>query len=276
MKFKLYTSILAIGLMAVLASCFDDPGNELVLDNVAVVEINEAATPAGTELAKTYNRSIDGRRLRDSLQVNLIGPARGTPLTVNFNVEGVAPNAAQPGFHFNMVTQGSVTIPANSNVGYIYYEVLDDNIAPGEPLWRFRVTLTGVDGGATLDANRAVFTRGLRTLCPYLRSNFTGVYSANEPGYGNYDVTFAVDPNDPNGIIVSNFWDFGGTVRYVLTPAGSISIPSQSVVMGGTTYTVDSPSAGTFDACTFRMVVPYRVRQGTTTVDNNVHTFTKK
>lgn len=276
MKLKTYISILTIGLMAMLTSCFDDPGNEIVLDNVAIIEINEATTAGGADLSKTYNRLIDGRRLRDSLQVNLIGPARGTPVTVNFTVAGVAPNAAQAGFHFNMLTQGSVTIPANKNVAFIYYEVIDDNIAPNEPVWKFRVTLTGADGGATLDANRAVFTRGLRTLCPYLRSNFVGTYSANEPGYGTYDVVFSVDPSDANGIINSNFWDEGWTIRYQLTAAGAVTIPTQSVVIGANTFTVDSPSAGTYDPCTFRMVVPYRVRRGATTLDNNTHTFTKK
>jgi len=275
MKIKIFVSLAITLMLGMLVSCFDPPGTDIVLDNVAIIEINEATTPAGNEVAKTYNRLTDGRRLRDSIQVNLIGRAKNTPITINFTVEGVPPTAAQPGFHFAMITQGTVTIPANSNIGFIYHDVIDDNINPGE-LWRFRITLTSSDQGTQLDPNRSVFTRGLRVLCPFARANFTGPFLADEPGYGTYNVSFAADPADPNAIIITNFWDFGGTVRYVFnTAATAISIPSQSVVMGGVTYTVDSPTAGTYDACTFRMVVPYRVRQGTTTVDTNVHTFTK-
>jgi hypothetical protein len=276
MKLKFNITLAITVLLGMLVSCFDPPGTDIVLDNVAIIEINEATTPAGTNVVKTYNRLTDGRRLRDSIQVNLIGRAKDVPITINFNVEGVPPSAAQPGFHFAMITQGSVTIPAGRNIAFIYHEVIDDNINPGE-VWRFRITLTGSDQGTSLDPNRSVFTRGLRVLCPFNRDNFTGPYLANEPGYGTYNVSFAADPGDPNAIIISNFWDFGGTVRYVFNPsAATISIPSQSVVMGNVTYTVDSPTAGTYDPCTFSMVVPYRVRQGATTVDSNVHTFTRR
>ena len=266
-----------VGLLAFVSACYDDPGTDILLDNVAVLEINEATTATGVDLSKSYNRITDGKRIKDSIRVNLVGPQRSTPINVTFAIDPAS--TAVAGTHYALITTGSVTIPANKSFGYIYFEVIDDNIKPGE-IWKLKFSLTGNDGNATISSLYGVFTRSIRTLCSFSRANFTGTYSTNEPGYGNYDNTSVADGSDPNTIIINNFWDFGGTVKYVFNPAtNAVTVPTQDVVMGGTTYVVAAGSAaGTYDACTYSFVVPYTVRLKSTNAlqDSNTHTYTKK
>jgi hypothetical protein len=266
-----------VGLLAFVSACYDDPGTDILLNNVAVLEINEATTATGLDLSKSYNRITDGKRIKDSIRVNLVGPQRSTPINVTFAIDPAS--TAVAGTHYAMITTGSVTIPANSSFGFIYFEVIDDNILPGE-IWKLKFSLTGNDGNATISSLYGVFTRSIRTLCAFNRANFVGTYSTNEPGYGTYDNTSVADPTDANIIIVNNFWDFGGTVKYVFNPAtNAVTVPTQDVVMGGTTYVVAAgATAGTYDACTYSFVVPYTVRLKSTNAlqDSNTHTYTKK
>jgi len=277
MKMKsIYKLFMFVGLLAFVSACYDDPGTDILLDNVAVLEINEATTATGLDISKSYNRVTDGKRIKDSIRVNLVGPQRATPVNVTFAIDPAS--TAVAGTHYSMITAGSVTIPANSSFGFIYFEVIDDNILPGE-IWKLKFSLTGNDGNATVSSLYGVFTRSIRTLCPFSRANFVGTYNTNEPGYGTYDNVVAADPANANGIIISNFWDFGGTVKYVLDPASNkISLPSQDVVMGGVTYVVSAGAQGTYDACSYSFVVPYKVNRKSdgALFDDNTHTFTKK
>lgn len=108
-------------------------------------------------------------------------------------------------------------------------------------------------------------------------SEFTGAYSANEPGYGDYDVNFTID--DCNTIINDNFWDGGLEVAYVLDPeAGTANIPLQVLdasAFGLGNITVEG--SGTYDSETFSMVVDYVVKKQSdgSILDDNTHTFTK-
>lgn len=273
----IYKLFMFVGLLAFVSACYDDPGTDILLNNVAVLEINEATTATGLDLSKSYNRITDGKRIKDSIRVNLVGPQRSTPINVTFAIDPAS--TAVAGTHYAMITTGSVTIPANSSFGFIYFEVIDDNILPGE-IWKLKFSLTGNDGNATISSLYGVFTRSIRTLCAFNRANFVGTYSTNEPGYGTYDNTSVADPTDANTIIVNNFWDFGGTVKYVFNPAtNAVTVPTQDVVMGGTTYVVAAgATAGTYDACTYSFVVPYTVRLKSTNAlqDSNTHTYTKK
>lgn len=277
MKMKaIYKLFMFAGLLAFASACFDDPGTDILLDDVAVVEIQEATTATGLDISKSYNRVTDGNNIKDSIRVNLVGPQRGSATNVTFTVD--ATSTAVAGTHYNLITSGTVTIPANASYGFIYFEVIDDNIAPGE-IWKLKFNLTGGDG-VTISSKYGVFTRSIRTLCAFNRANFVGTYDTNEPGYGNYDNVSSADVGDPNAIIVNNFWDFGGTVKYVFNPTtNAVTIPTQDVVMGGVTYVVAAGATpGTYDACTYSFVVPYTVRLKSTNAlqDTNTHTYTKK
>jgi hypothetical protein len=277
MKMKaIYKIFMFVGLLAFVAACYDDPGTDILLNDVAVLEINEATTATGLDVSKSYNRVTNGINVRDSIRVNLVGPQRGTAITVNFAID--ATSTAVAGTHYNLITTNSVTIPANSSFGFIYFDVIDDNILPGE-IWKLKFNLTGNDGNATISEKYGVFTRSIRTLCPFSRANFVGTYNTNEPGYGTYDNVSSADPTDANGIIINNFWDFGGSVKYVLDPASNkVTLPTQDVVMGGVTYVVSAGTQGTYDVCSYSFVVPYKVNRKSdgALFDDNTHTFTKK
>lgn len=122
--------------------------------------------------------------------------------------------------------------------------------------------------------------------CPFDITAFAATFNANEPGYGDYDVTFT--QVDANTIVANNFWDFGGVVNYDFNTNSStpeVTLPAQDVVMGGTTYRVIGTNTdngtgadGTYESCTGNFTVNYRVYDATGTVlqDDNTHTFTKK
>lgn len=155
--YKLFTFV---GLLAFVSACYDDPGTDILLDNVSVLEINEATTATGLDISKTYTRTVDGKNLKDSIRVNLVGPQRSTAINVTFEID--AASTALSGTHYKMITTSPVAIQANSSFGFIYFEVIDDNILTTES-WKLKFKLTGNDGNATISTNYGVFTRTIRT-----------------------------------------------------------------------------------------------------------------
>ncbi|MBL7861946.1 MAG: hypothetical protein JNJ65_12350 [Cyclobacteriaceae bacterium] len=161
MKMKaIYKLFMFAGLLAVASACFDDPGTDILLDNVAVIEIQEATTATGLDIPKTYKRTVDGLNLRDSIRVNLVGPQKSTAVNVAFSID--AASTAVAGTHYNLITTSSVAIPANSSFGFIYYEIIDDNI-PNNESYKLKFNLNSADAGATISAKYGVFTRTIRT-----------------------------------------------------------------------------------------------------------------
>lgn len=274
---KILKYILSACIVFVATSCYDDPGTEIIFGGLEI-EINEATLAGGVIASKAYVRANDGIAKRDSIRINLTGAHQSSSISVGFSLD--AANTAIAGVHYNMLSTSPVEIPANSSFTYIYFEVLADNIEQGEN-WSLKFNLNSTTAGV-LSPNYSSFTRGLQILCPYVRNNFVGSYSCLEPGYGTYAVSFIADP-DPtrtNSIIVNNFWDFGGVVRYEFSTnsaSPSVTLPTQSVVMGANTYTVSQNGAASYDPCEYTFVVPYRVVLTATgvTQDTNVHTFTK-
>jgi hypothetical protein len=256
----------------ILASCFDDPGTDIVWGNDAYFELDRAGQP-NPVVNNTYERKNDGTTYPFSAKVNLMGKPQKVDVTVNYTITGTA----VAGVHYNKLTTGStVTIPAGSNTALINFEHLADNINSGQT-WTIIIELTGGD----LPLSRYVkVTHNLRVLCPFVRANFVGNYSTLEPGYGTYTNVSTADGGNVNAIRINNFWDFDGNVQYVFTPTlGSnvVALPTQSVTMGGVGYTVSQNGTATYDACTFGFVVPYRVVRTSDSAlfDTNTHTYTK-
>lgn len=273
---SIYKLLMFIGLLAFVSACYDDQGADILLDNVAVLEIDEATTDTGLDISKSYNRVTDGNRIKDSIRVNLVGPQKNTSINVPFSIDPAS--TAVAGTHYAMITANSVTIPANSSFGFIYFEVIDDNILPDE-IWKLKFSLIGNDANATVSSQYGVFTRSIRTLCPFNRENFLATYSTDELGYGKYDNVVSADTTNANGIVINNFWDFAGSVKCILDPASNkVTVPTQNVVMGGVTYVVSSGAQGTYDACTYSFVVPYKINRKSdgALFDDNTQTFTKK
>jgi len=269
-----YTLLAAM--LVILAACYEDPGTE-ILFNGTEIEIQEATTSAGKRVNKAYLRVTDGNSVRDSIRVNLVGAQRSTPVTVNFSIDAEVSTAIE-GTHYNLITENSVEIPANSSFGYIYYEVIDDNIEQGE-VWLVKFDITSTTQGQ-VSVNYGTFTRGLQVLCPFDRANFLGTYNTLEPNYGTYTNVATAHPTIANAINIDNFWDFGGVVRYEFSTnsaSPTVTLPNQNVTMGGVAYTVSQNGAASYDPCNFSFVVPYRVvRNSDSSVrDTNTHTFTK-
>lgn len=110
MKMKsIYKVFMFVGLLAFVSACYDDPGTEILLDNVAVLEINEATTATGLDISKSYSRVTDGNSIKDSIRVNLVGPQRSTPISVSFTID--PSSTAVAGTHYAMIT-GVVVIIA--------------------------------------------------------------------------------------------------------------------------------------------------------------------
>lgn len=92
------------------------------------------------------------------------------------------------------------------------------------------------------------------TLCAFDIADFTGAYNCYEEGYGDYNVNFTIDPNEPNRILNDNYWDWaapGEVVYYIFSGDvnQTIDIPNQPFTYGdGTVGSVEG--SGTYDACT--------------------------
>jgi len=276
-KNNFYKILVLLVIPVLLDSCFSDPGTDIRLTNAAVIEINEATTAGGADVSKSYPRVPGGPvTLKDSIRVNLVGPQRSSDTNVSFVVDPTS--TAVVGTHYNMISTGSIVIPANKSFGFIYFNVRPQNINAGE-IWKLKINLTAADVAISSLFN--TFTRSIRITCSYARSSFVGNYSALEPGYGTYDVTMTADPTDLNTVIVTNFWDEGAAIKYVFSANGTISIPLQNftAASSGSQFSVTTQATGTsYDACTGRFIVPYIVRTvpGGATADTNTHTFTKR
>jgi|GEM_PF-1133590 len=274
---NIYQVLVVLLLVSAVSACFEDPGTDILLTGVAQLEIQEATTATGADVSKSYNRVTDGRVIKDSIRVNLVGAQLSEAITVSFAIDPTS--TAVAGTHYTLISSGTVTIQPSSSFAFIYFNVIDDNILPGE-VWKLKFNLTAATGDVQLSSLYSTFTRSMRVLCQFNRANFIGTYGTNEPGYGTYDNTVSADATNANAVRVNNFWDFGGNVQYVFNPANNqVTIPTQDVVMGGTTYTVGAgATAGTYDPCTYSFVVPYTVRLKSTGAlqDSNTHTYTKK
>lgn len=146
----------------------------------------------------------------DSLEVQLIGAQRSTETTVSFELDATA-NQAVEGVHFDFVTTGgTVTIPANSSSGYIYFNVLSDNFSITDNI-NLVVNLTS--GDLKVAGNYGQTLKSLAITC---ESNLAGTY------------TVATQASGANADICGDGGDYGarasidgGTVT--LTSDGSIS-----------------------------------------------------
>ncbi len=202
-----------------------------------------------------------------SLGIQLDQPTK-SDVVINLTASGTASAGVDYSF-----PETSTTIKAGESNGSFSLTLTLDCLAEGDET--IEVSMSSVGGISasgtyviTIPANPA-----------YAQKNFLGSYSANEPGYGDYDVEFSAD-SDQNSIIIDNFWDFGGHVKYTFDPlTNKVTIPTQDVVMGGSTFVVSAGTTqGTYSACTGTFTAPYvvKLKSSGATQDINTHTFTKK
>lgn len=182
------------------------------------------------------------------------------------------------GVHYDLVSNGSTTIPANSSFGYIYFDVYADNIAAFE-VWKLTFELSG--GEVQVSENYATFTRSMRITCPFDIDAFVGTYTCVEPGYSGspYTTVFTLD-TDANTVVNDNFWDTGDAIKYVFSPTGGVTINAQNIGpydVGRGPELLTVTGTGTYDACEESFIVDYVVATESDNIplDQNTHTFTK-
>ena len=107
----------------------------------------------------------------DSIEVQLIGPQRSSAIEVNFELDETT-NQAVEGVHFDFVTtNGTVTIPANSSSGYIYFNVLSDNFSITDNI---SLVINLMADDIEVAGNFAQTTKSLAITC---ESNLSGTYT---------------------------------------------------------------------------------------------------
>ncbi|WP_266367582.1 hypothetical protein [Tellurirhabdus rosea] len=142
--------ILGLGVMALsLTSCFENPSN--LYEGPALVEFKNPRAGFATQPTNNTANAIRTRTIRqaigrDSIAVQLVGPQRGVATEIPYTVAETS--TAREGVNFNFVgTKGTVTIPANSSVGYLILQVLPaiPATAPATQTVSLALTLTGTE-----------------------------------------------------------------------------------------------------------------------------------
>jgi hypothetical protein len=94
-----------------------------------------------------------------SVQIQLIGAQRTSPLSVAFSVDGAS--TAQAGVHYNLTSSSPVTLPANSSIVNVQLDLISGSLNPGQS-GLLILNLQGGEGvGASENlATARIFIRG--------------------------------------------------------------------------------------------------------------------
>lgn len=163
------------------------------------------------------------------------------------------------------LSSSTITIKAGTVQGNILLTVDPNAFELSPDTLKLFLSMTG-DNLASFGSNSTF--NFVYNVCPFDIINFVGGFKCDETGYMVYDVTFSLDPNVPNRILNSNFWDWpgpGATLYYDFSGDANqtITIPDQPFVFGdGTEGSVSG--TGTYDACTGTFTCDYDVIYGGT------------
>ncbi len=273
---KISSLVILVVSMFVITSCFKKNGLDTIFEDT-LIEFDSRSISTS---ARAYDRVANGVNIKDSVRVNLIGAQRTTAVTATYDVvlvpqaellkDGITETIAD--VHFVKGT-GTVTIPAGSSFGYVKFEIIDDALQIGKKYsMKFKLTTSTIK----IAKNYETITIPFSPLCGYDRNVFVGSFSTVETGYPPvYTVTSAATAGNPNGITITNFWDDGGVINYVLDGAtATLSIPNQTSTTNtsGVITVFSTPSTtSSINFCTGRMVSPFTVVGFTP----QTHTYTK-
>jgi len=162
---KLY-SILLLFLMGTMVSCMEDSDFDKIWDGLEV-EFDASTLPNG--VTQNFVRANNTQTDQANLQVNLVGAAQSTPVTVTVEVDPTS--TAVQGVHYTLASN-TVTIPAGQVIGQLPVTVLTGNIEPTEtPNLVLKITSAN---GAKVSVNYSSLTFRIRVICP---SNLVGTYN---------------------------------------------------------------------------------------------------
>ena len=216
-----YISIIATVFFG-LSSCMDETA---IIWEGLVVEFDQLSGRSGG----VYERENNAERL----QINLVGAHQAEPISVEFEVNNTT--TAVEGVHYNITSPNPVTIPAGSSFAYIDFEVLDENVLPGET-WTIGFNLTNSE--VEISENYRLVVHRIAVSCS---SDIAGTYSSTMSG----------NIGDGTGGVSGTYTDLAATV--VLTAdedtPGVYDIDDMSFGVYPTSYTTDPPPGKIQDVC---------------------------
>ena len=224
-KLYIYILIVTAGFLA-LSSCMDETG--IVWEGL-VVEF-EAVTG---ETGGVYLRENDGENIADQIQINLVGAHQTNAVNVGFEIDDTT--TAIEGVHYNLISSNTVTIPAGSSFAQIEFEIIDDNIEPGETwLLAFNITSADVD----ISQNYKSVIHSMAVSCP---SDLAGDYSSTMSG----------NLGDGSGGSSGTYADLGTTVTLTADEEspGVYNIDDMSFGIYPDSYSIDAPPGRIQDIC---------------------------
>ena len=131
------------------------------------VEFDASTLPNG--VTQNFVRASSTQTDNAELQVNLVGAAQSTPVTVTVEVDPTS--TAVEGVHYSLASK-TLTIPAGQVIAKFPVTVLTGNIQPTEtPNLVLKITSAS---GAKVSVNYSSLTFRIRVICP---SNLAGTYS---------------------------------------------------------------------------------------------------
>ena len=254
MNMKHKTIIMSLLAILLITSCDEESGH--VIWTGSYVEFDEATSSAG------YLRENDGQNVvAEELQINLVAAPSSSAITVNVEVDAELTTAIA-GVHYVDMSGGSVTVEANSNFAYVPFEVIDDNIEPGET-WVLAYKITG---GGTEIGTVATSAHSFFVTCEMSPAQMVGDWVLDmQDSYGDgwngasltvevdgvgTDYTVAASSNQetvtvPGGTTSLKFFfnsgDWDSEITFQVTAPNTVEVYSDG----------PSPAAGEFyvDAC---------------------------
>jgi hypothetical protein len=242
MNIKHKTIIMSLLAMLLITSC--DKENGRTIWTGSYVEFDEA-TSSGA-----YLRVNDGLNVADELQINLVAAPSSSAITVNVEVDAESTTAIA-GVHYVDLVAGPIIIPANSSFGSVPFEVIDDNIEPGET-WVLAYKITG--GSADIGP-ATTSTHSIIVTCEMSPAQMVGDWKLDMQdswgdGWNGASVDFEVDG-------VKTSYDLDSYTSDGLTGTVTITVPS------GTTSLKFFFNSGEYDGeVTFQITAPNGVKVG--------------
>ena len=238
MNIKHKTIIMSLLAILLITSC--DKENGRTIWTGSYVEFDNATSKGG------YLRENDGQNVADKLQINLVAAPSSSAITVNVEVDAELTTAIA-GVHYVDLSGGSVTVESGGNFAYVPFEVIDDNIEPGET-WVLAYKITG---GSTDIGPTATNAHSIVVTCEMSPAQMVGdwvldMQDSFGDGWNGASVTFEVD---------------GVGTDYTI--ADGTSGQETITVPGGTTSLKFFFNSGDWDSeVTFQLTAPNAVEVG--------------
>ncbi|MCG8318397.1 MAG: hypothetical protein MI921_02740 [Cytophagales bacterium] len=224
---KIYICIFMVAMAFLgLPSCMDETA--IVWEGL-VVEFDRLSGRSGG----VYPRENDGANIAEQLQINLVGAHQSEPIDINYEIDNTT--TAVEGVHYELISPNPVTIPPGSSFAFIEFEILDENVLPGES-WLLTFNLTNSEAEISENYKSVVHTIAVSCI-----SDLAGTYRATMSG----------NIGDGSGGVSDTYVDLISTVVLTADEDEPIvyTIDDMSFGVYPTSYTIDAPPGRIRDVC---------------------------